>query len=221
MSWSQIAAAAIPAVVSAGAGLYTANTTAKANQRAAQQTADAIGQAADTTQQGNEAALQYLREGRDQANEYLAPYREGGAADYSALRQLIGTDYQQSPGYQFAFDEGQRAVNNRASATGTLNSGARQRELVRFGTGIAQQDYGNWLSRLQGLAGAGQTATGQAASLTANAGGQQAQTTQQGTSALSNLMVGQGQAQAQGTVGQANALLGGINQAAGLYSLLR
>lgn len=217
MSWSSVISAAVPAVVGAG----TAYLGQQANKQAAQQTANAIARGADTTAASTDAALQYLREGRDQARMDLAPYREGGAADYSALRSLIGTNYQQSPGYQFAFDEGQRAIDRGASARGMLGSGARARELVRYGTGMAQQDYGNWLSRLQGLASAGQAATGQGATLAAATGGQQASTAQQGGSALSNLLVQGGQAQAQGTVGQANALLGGVNQAAGLWSLLR
>lgn len=217
MSWSSVISAAIPAVVGAG----TAYLGQQANKQAAQQTANAIARGADTTAASTAAALQYLREGRDQARTDLAPYREGGAADYSALRSLIGTNYQQSPGYQFAFDEGQRAIDRGASARGMLGSGARARELVRYGTGMAQQDYGNWLSRLQGLASAGQAATGQGATLAAATGGQQASTAQQGGSALSNLLVQGGQAQAQGTVGQANALLGGVNTAAGLWSLLR
>lgn len=217
MSWSSVISAAIPAVVGAG----TAYLGQQANKQAAQQTANAIARGADTTAASTDAALQYLREGRDQARTDLAPYREGGAADYSALRSLIGTNYQRSPGYQFAFDEGQRAIDRGASARGMLGSGARARELARYGTGMAQQDYGNWLSRLQGLASAGQAATGQGATLAAATGGQQASTAQQGGSALSNLLVQGGQAQAQGTVGQANALLGGVNTAAGLWSLLR
>lgn len=217
MSWSNIAAAAIPAVIGAGTAIYGAQQ----NKKAANTVADAYGQAADQTQQSNDAALQYLREGRDQANQYLDPYRQAGLADYNTLRQQVGTSYQQSPGYQFARDEGIRAIDQGASARGLLGSGARLRELTRYGTGVANQDYNNWVSRLQGLAGVGQTATGQGASLAAQTGGQQAQTAMQGGNALSGLLTGQGQAQAQGQVGQANALLGGINQGIGLWSLLR
>jgi len=217
MSWSSIASAAIPAAV----GLGTAYIGAQANKQAAQQTADALGRGIDATSSGNADALAFLREGRDQANQDLAPYREAGLADYNTLRGLIGTDFRASPGYEFSRGEGIRAIDQAASARGMLGSGARLRELTRYGTGVADQEYQQWLNRVQALSGVGQTATGQAATLAASSGGQQAQTTQQGASALSGLLASQGQAQAQGTVGQANALLGGVNQGVGLWSLLR
>jgi hypothetical protein len=188
--WGQI----IPAVIGAGTAIYGAQQQrAAANQVA--------GATRDAANQSNEATLRALA--------YSAPYREGGLQDYNALRQQVGSSFQASPGYQFAREEGIRAIDQAASARGMLGSGARLRELTRYGTGVANQEYGNWLSRLQNLASVGQTASGQAASLAQQSGQQQA-----------NLTLAGGQAQAQGTVGQANALLGGVNQGIGLWSLM-
>jgi hypothetical protein len=195
MSWSSILSAAIPAVATVG----SAYIGAQANARAADQVADATRAA---SQQSNDATMRAL--------EYSAPYRAGGEADYNALRAQVGHNFQVSPGYTFARQAGINAIDQAASARGLVGSGARLRELTRYGTGVANQEYGNWLSRLQSLAGVGQAASGQAASLAQQGGQQQAGYTLAG-----------GQAQAQGTTGVANALLGGLNQGIGLYGLMR
>lgn len=206
----------IPAALGIGSALIGRN----ASRNAARTAADASNRAADATLQANRESLDFLREGRDIARGDLAPYRDAGLADYNALRANVGTSFQESPGYRFAFDEGVNAIDRAASARGLLNSGARLRELTRFGQGVANQEYGNWLSRLQALAGVGQTATGQAASLAASAGGQGAGMIQQaGTNAAQMQMQG-GQAQAAGQVNSANALMGGLNQGMGLYALM-
>lgn len=195
MSWSSILSAAIPAV----AGLGSAFIGAQANRDAADQVAAAT-----------RAASQQTSDATQQAINFSAPYREGGLADYNALRANVGHSFRASPGYQFAREEGIRAIDQAAGARGLLGSGARLRELTRYGTGVANQEYGNWLSRLQSLAGVGQAASGQAASLA-----------QQGGQNQANFTLAGGQAQAQGTTGVANALLGGLNQGVGLYGLLR
>lgn len=216
MSWSSIASAAIPALVGAGTAIYGAN----ANKQAAGQVADAYGRAAQQTGDSNAAALDFLREGRDLSRGDLDPYRTGGAQDYGAYRDAVGTSFQASPGYEFAREEGIRGLDQAASARGMLGSGGRLRELMRYGTGVASQEYGNWLSRLQGLAGAGQAAAGSSASLAQGAGAQMAGAQQSGNATLAGLVTGQGQANAAGTVGTANALLGGVNQGVGLWSLM-
>lgn len=191
MSWG--------AALGALAGLGSAAIGAYANNRAASQVADATRDAASQ----QDAAMQ-------QALAYSAPYREGGLADYNALRSAVGHNFQASPGYEFAREQGIRAIDQAASARGMLGSGGRLRELMRYGTGVANQEYGNWLSRLQSLASAGQSASGAAASLA-----------QQGGQNQANMTLAGGQAQAQGTTGVANALLGGINQGLGVYSMYR
>jgi hypothetical protein len=217
MSWSSLASAAIPAVIGAGTAIYGAQQQG----RAAQQVANATRDAAQVQAQTNDGSLDFLRESRDLARNDLAPYRDAGAADYQNYRNQVGGSFQTSPGYEFARSEGIRGIDQAASARGLIGSGARARELMRYGTGVANQEYGNWMNRLQGLAGVGQTASGQTASLGQQAGQNLAATNSQGGSALANLAMQTGQANAQGTVGQANALLGGVNQGVGLWSLMR
>jgi hypothetical protein len=207
--------------IGAAAGLGSAYISAQANRSAARQVANATRDAAGQVQQATDGSLDFLRESRDIARGDLAPYRDAGLADYNTLRGQIGTSFQASPGYEFARGEGIRAIDQAASARGMLGSGGRLRELMRYGTGVANQEYGNWLSRLQGLAGVGQTASGQSASLAQGAGQNMAGVNMQGGNALAGLIQQGGAARAAGTVGTANALLGGANTGLGLYALLR
>lgn len=78
-------------------------------------------------------------------------------ADFSPyqnqLNQLL-TDpskIQQTPGYQFAVDQGNQAINRSAAAKGMLNSGGVLAELAKYNQGMASQDYGNQVNRLASL----------------------------------------------------------------------
>lgn len=62
----------------------------------------------------------------------------------------------QTPGYQFAFNEGLRGIENSAAARGTLLTGGTLKALTRFGTGLADQTYGNAVNRYLSLADLGQ-----------------------------------------------------------------
>jgi hypothetical protein len=171
---------AIPAAVGIGSALIGSNATKKAANTAAQ----AAQQAQAVTR------------------EDLAPWRDTGSWALGQLRGELGSGFQLSPGYDFAMSEGVRAIDRGASARGLLGSGARLRELTRYGQGLANQEYGSYLNRLAALAGLGQTA----ATNTAQMGGQA-------------LMQG-GLAQAQGGINSANAILGGANAGLGLYALM-
>lgn len=53
------------------------------------------------------------------------------------------------PGYQFALQQGNNAVNAAAAANGTLNSGNQLLALQKTGQGLASQNYNNYVSQLQ------------------------------------------------------------------------
>lgn len=80
--------------------------------------------------------------------------------DAATAQQNAFAQFRTDPGYQFAFDEGSKALQNSAAARGILNSGATAKALTRYGQGVADQQYGNYFARLQSLAGLGQSATG-------------------------------------------------------------
>jgi hypothetical protein len=137
------------AVVGAGASIYSGNKAAKSQTNAA-------------NQQVGEQRRQY-----DQSRADLAPWRTTGGSALAKLSQLYGLDGQApdasvftaSPGYQFRFNEGQRAIDRGAAARGLLHSGAAVKAEQNFGQGLASQEFGNFTNTLMGIAGTGQQAT--------------------------------------------------------------
>ena len=122
------------------------------------------------------AAVDALRDQYELTRADFAPYREIGEqalSEYGALsgigREGLLSDedvaaarerFKETPGYEFRFDEGTRALDRSASARGRLQSGGYGRELIRYGQGVASQEFDKYANRLAGLAGAGQQATG-------------------------------------------------------------
>ena len=94
-------------------------------------------------------------------------------------------DYQADPGYQFRLDQGNKSVEQSAAARGSQLSGATMKALLKYGQGVASDEYGNaynrfnndqatQFNRLSGIAGTGQqqvNALGQAGQNFANAVG--------------------------------------------------
>jgi hypothetical protein len=138
--------------------------------------------------QGAAQAQQTLAQQRND----LMPYREAGLAPLQAQQDLLGlngqpaadaamANFQSSPGYQFQLDQGLRAVDAGAAASGMLRSGATLKAEQTFGQGLANTDFGQYFSRLNALstlganaaAGGAQTA-GTAAQLDQSAGNTQA-----------------------------------------------
>ena len=115
----------------------------------------------------------------------------------------------ESPGYDFRFDEGIRAIDRSASARGMLMSGGQLRELQRYGQGFASGEFNNYANRLSALAGIGQTA----AFGTGQLGTQIAGQVGQGAASLGQTILAGGQAQASGIIGANNALAQGITGA--------
>jgi len=116
----------------------------------------------DTGEQKSAGAL-------DQAVSNYDPYLSAGKSAtgmYSDALGLNGADgnaaatsaFQTSPGYQFTLDQGTQAALRGASAAGMLNSGNTLTALDQYGTGVANQEYGSWLDRLNGLSGQGLSA---------------------------------------------------------------
>src|SRR5215831_11842395 len=127
----------------------------------------------------------------------------GGSADIqSTLRNL--------PGYQFALDQGSQNVLRNQAATGQLNSGATNIDLLKLGQGLADQNYFNYASQLQPFLGAaGQAASG-IGSLSSGLGNQlNANLVNQGNAAFGT-QAGIGNAQAQ-------ADLAGLTQSGNIF----
>lgn len=190
------AVAAVGAGVSAAAGLAGSALQAGATSSAANK--------ANATQ---EMAYRI-------AEAKLAPYTsagEGALGDVSGILGLQGPDVQRQayenftayPGYQFAFDQGLRAVDAGAASRGMLRSGATLKAEEQFGQGLAAQQFGDYVNRLYSLATLGQKSTLQQADQTQTTGANLARTDIGVGNAMSSIY---GNA-AQGIGGTANALL--------------
>ncbi len=126
---------------------------------------------------------------------------------------LGGTDYgarlpalEKTPGYQFRFDQGRKAIEGSAAAKGTLLTGGAAKDLTEFGQGLASTEFDNEYRRLFGLAGLGQGAAGAIGAYGSSYGDN-----------ATNLLTGQGDSRAAGTLGSGNAwgsALGGVGQTA-------
>ena len=137
--------------------------------------AAAAGTAGEIALGREQLALQ--REVFEQGREDNAPWREIGA---KALKELDagmadgafgmdGFDFKTDPGYEFRVQEGQKALERSAAARGNLLSGGAIKNALRFGQGVASDEYARAygrergertgrFNRLAGIAGVGQQA---------------------------------------------------------------
>lgn len=125
----------------------------------------------------------------------------------------LANDLVYQNGLQFGLDQGTQAIENRARASGSSDSGAVLKELLRYGNDYATtktndaynrytNDNTNIYNKLAGITGTGQNAV--------NQGVQAGQTS---ANNITNLLTDQGNARAAGIIGGANAwsgALGGI-----------
>jgi len=77
-------------------------------------------------------------------------------AQEAANPQTTGADYlRELPGYQFRFQEGERAVGANQSKRNMALSGAAMKELTQYGQGFASTEYDKEFNRLMSMAGLG------------------------------------------------------------------
>jgi hypothetical protein len=122
---------------------------------------------------------------RAEAEAYANSHRTGGTA-YGG--------YMMTPGAQFQMREGTATLDRGAAARGNVFSGNTIKAQTDYTTGVVQQDYGNYLSRLAGMSGSGQNAAAMQGAAGANFA-------QGGSNALANY----GNAGAAGAIGVGNA----------------
>lgn len=224
--------AAVPLAV-AGAGIGGALISSNASRSAANTQADAANRASDLQMQQFQ-----------QMQQNLQPYMQLGSSTIPMLQQLLGGDrlntqfsfnptmqqLEQTPGYQFTQQQGNKALDNAMAAKGLSLSGAQLKGLDAYNTGLAsqtfQQQYQNALqnfntnygqagdqyNRLAGLVKLGQNS----AAGVGDAGIQTA-------SNIGNTLMGGANAQAAGQMGAAKAWNGGLSSLGGagmLYSML-
>jgi hypothetical protein len=178
----------------------------------------ASNEAAGMTYAGQQQAGKQLRKagdqyagGMQQLSTLFQPYSQAGGDALNMYRAGLGLDggagsqqftqaYQSLPGYQEGLQTGQDSAVAGLNASGRLNSGGALKALQKYGSDYENQRSGDYLTRLMGLSGMGQQATGQQVSTAGQ--GLQGQLGAR-TSAY------QGDMQAAGTLGQ--GLVAGAN----------
>lgn len=155
-----LAIAGAATAVGAGAAIYSANKAAGAQKDAANRIAQ--------TQTD-----QYNITRADQA-----PWRTTGSSALNSIAKLYGLDYTDengnivkgsgkadfsgfstSPDFKFNLGQGQDAIDRSAAARGGLLSGAAVKAGETFASGLAGNEFNNYVNHLSGVAGAGETAT--------------------------------------------------------------
>lgn len=113
-------------------------------------------------------------------------------------------------------DQGQQALNRAHAAAGNLNSGNADTDTLKFSQGLADQSYGNYVSRLAPYLSGQQQATAGAANVATGLGGNLNQSFQgQGNAANANY-TGQGASNAAATMNNYNV---GANQLGALMGV--
>jgi|SRR6185369_3954413 len=212
--------------------------------------------AANTQAAAADRASQLQMQQFQQMQGNLQPYMQAGQAGLSGLMGILGlpggntsgpigqlanrlntpfsfnpSDLENTPGYQFTLQQALKAMNNQNSAQGLGLSGAQEKGLMQYATGLANQTYGDQYNRaLQQFTANYGLASDQANRLAALAGlGQNAAAgvgnagIQTGSN-IGNLMAGAANAQAAGQIGSANAInagLGSLSNSGMLYAMLR
>ncbi|HBO1919656.1 TPA: tail fiber domain-containing protein [Pseudomonas aeruginosa] len=230
-------------------GSITGSTGADAAKDAANAQAAAANNAARLTQQQFDqlrkdlAPFVSLGTGSQnallQAMGYTPTFKDGqlsglAVSPKAALQQqfsFTGKDLQNTPGYQFALNQGLRAVQNSASAQGLGLSGAQLKGATQYATGLADQTYGDQYNRalstyntnyqtaannvnnLMQLLNIGQSSAAQTGVAGLNAANTAGGYLTQGANAIASGKIGAANA-------YGNALQSGIGTGLGLFALM-
>lgn len=218
----------------AGAVVVGAGINAAAGSKAVKSQKESLGEANvesarqyDLTRADTLALLERQRQDQqpwmDAGRASLAELASGMAPNGRFTKRFTLADFAADPGYQFRLQEGLRGVTNSAASRGMMGSGATLKALMRYNSGLADQEFSDaytrfnndqntQVSRLQSLAGIGQSATNVVGQQGTNAYGQIAGAGQNYSNNVQSNLAAMGNARASGYVGGANAITGGISQ---------
>ena len=156
--------------------------------------------------------LRPVVQSNDQYGDYGTATGQGyGTQGAKDAQQGAFENFKSFPGYQFALDQGLKAVDRSGSARGMSLSGAQTQALNNYGQGVASQGFGDYVGGLSRIAGQGQGAASTIGQLRVSAE----------VPGINDQFAG-GMAQAKGYADSSNALAsgikGGINSLASLAS---
>jgi hypothetical protein len=177
----------------------------------------AADKAASAQKKAAQAGIKTQQDQYAQTRTDLAPYRQVGEQSTALMSDLYGfngperqaaarAQFRSDPGYEFQRSEGLRAVEGSAAARGSALSGGAMKALQSYGTGLADQSYGNWYQRLANMQGIGQNAAAQTGNFGANMANQ-----------VSGLQGDIGAAQAGRALGIGSAITGTLDKGVKAY----
>jgi hypothetical protein len=151
--------------------------------------------------EGNKFTEDYRNAGKKALEAYLG----GLGLDPNVSKESIYEKFRDSPGYQFALDEGNKAISRGAAARGITQSGATLKALSDYGQGMADQQYNGWLDRIASTMGMGAELSSQSAQNAWNTGNNLANLGNNLSTNVGNLYGGQGESAANSAMAGANA----------------
>jgi hypothetical protein len=116
-----------------------------------------------------DAADPWMNQIPGELQKYLGPYIQQGQDQYKGLNnqysQLmndpggrinqIGASYHQSPGFQFALQQALQGSGHAAAAGGMAGSPQHEQQNMQVATGLANQDYNQYMQNALGAYGMG------------------------------------------------------------------
>jgi len=161
-------------IASAAGGIASSAISSSAASKAAETQSEAAKSAAELEAQTAREYLDWEKEMWNQVQEMYAPYQEAGesalaslsaklglsgdptSSDYgSLLKSYSGGDFvaptleeaANEPGYKFAVQQGQQAIERSAAAKGGVLSGGTAKALERYGQEMGELNYENAYNR--------------------------------------------------------------------------
>jgi hypothetical protein len=131
----------------------------------------AANKGANAQERASQAAIDEQRREYDQTRTDQMPWLTAGTGALGQMGALNSGDFSSfhaSPDYKFALQQGMDTLDHSAAARGGLFGGGHTRDLVKYGQGMAEQNYNNFYNRLQSMAGQGQTTASGLGTLGAN-----------------------------------------------------
>ena len=107
----------------------------------------------------HEAYDPYIQQGQDAGVDYSEQIKRM-LSDPSGLMNQFGAGYKESPGFQHNVDAATQASMRAAAAGGEAGAPSVQEALAQQISGMASQDYGDYMNRVMGLYGAGVSGEG-------------------------------------------------------------
>ena|SRR3990167_1736243 len=206
------------AVVGAGAAIYSSNKMADASKQAAQTSANVQERMFEKSRADMEPWRQAGQGALYQMSDFMGIPTEGQpqTPQFGSFMDYFGAeDFQKDPGYDFRLQEGQKALERGAAASGGLFSGRTGKALTQYGQDYGSNEfmnaYNRWntdrdrlYNRLSSVAGTGQTSAQQIGNWGMNTG-------QNVGNAYATGIQNAGVARASGYTGVANAANAGLN----------